>query len=70
MGNLKGRILQAYFDGSSIRVWKSQIYDFEHLDNATRKINAFVQHMTNAPVGNTFGEEEVGPDCSGGGSTD
>lgn len=68
MGNLKGRTLQAYFDGPSLRAWKSQGYNFEYMDNVTRsrRINAFVQHMTNGPVGNTFGGEEVVPDCSGG----
>lgn len=68
IGNLKGRILQAYFDGSALRVWTSQIYDFEH--NAIQRLNAFVQHMANAPVSNTFGGEEVVPDCSRGGSID
>lgn len=29
-----------------------------------------MQHMTNGPVGNTFGEEKAVPDCSGGAEED
>lgn len=53
MGNLSGRILQAYFDGTKLIVRKTKLLDFTDEKTARKNIPIFLQHMSNVPVGNT-----------------
>lgn len=53
MGNLSGRILQAYFDGTKLVVRKTKLLEFTDEDTARKNIQIFLQHMSNVPVGNT-----------------
>ena len=52
MGNLSGRILQAYFDGTKLVVRKIKLLEFTDEDTARKNIQIFLQHMSNVPVGN------------------
>lgn len=53
MGNLSGRILQAYFDGTKLVVRKTKLLEFTDEGTARKSIQIFLQHMSNVPVGNT-----------------
>lgn len=49
MGPQHGRILQAYFDGEELVIYKSVLYDFTRRKNAP--VNLFIQHLANTAVG-------------------
>lgn len=51
-GNLCGRILQAYFNGTNLVIWKTNIYHFTP-ENASKWFGVFMQQMTGFPVGDT-----------------
>ena len=58
MGHLHGRILQAYYDGTSVVIRKTKLYHFLP-ENARDLLNLFVQQMANTPIGNTKGVPAV-----------
>lgn len=58
MGHLHGRILQAYYDGTSVVIRKTKLYHFLPED-ARGLLNLFVQQMANTPIGNTKGVPAV-----------
>lgn len=49
MGTLQGRILQAYFDGEKLVIWKTKIYSFGSAEDAKRSIDVFMQQMACDP---------------------
>lgn len=53
MGRLRGRILQAYYDGDNVVIRKSQLYCFEPLEDARKFFDIFAQHMASIPRGIT-----------------
>ena len=58
MGHLQGRILQAYYDGTSVVIKKTKFYHFLP-ENSRGLLNLFVQQMANTPIGNTKGVPAV-----------
>lgn len=60
MIRLKGRVIQAQFDGNKFYVWYSQLYDFQDYDKET--MDLFLRWLMNEPIGDTVivrtGEEE------------
>lgn len=54
MGNMRGRILQAYFDGTHVAIRKTKLYHFGSAERAMELLGRiFLQHMANTPIGNT-----------------
>lgn len=53
MGNLRGRIPQAYYDGVDLVIRKTKLYYFAPADNARNLLDLFLQHMANTPTGDT-----------------
>lgn len=52
MAPLHGRILQAVYDGITINIWKTGIFDFKTPERE-QNFQIFLQHLTNEPIGNT-----------------
>lgn len=54
MGNMRGRILQAYFDGTHVAIRKTKLYHFGSAEKARELLEGvFLQHMANTPIGDT-----------------
>lgn len=53
MGNLRGRIIQAYFNGSQVVIYKTELFHFAPLERARSLIDIFVRYMASTPIGNT-----------------
>lgn len=53
MGNLRGRILQAYFTGDKVVIYKTELFHFAPLERARDLLDIFVRQMANTPIGNT-----------------
>lgn len=53
MGNLRGRIPQAYYDGVGLVIRKTKPHYFAPADNARNLLDLFLQHMANTPAGDT-----------------
>ena len=54
MGNMRGRILQAYFDGTHVAIRKTKLYHFESAEKARELLGGvFLQLIANTPIGDT-----------------
>lgn len=53
MSNLKGRILQAYFDGCEVVIRKTKLYDFFPREEMDASTEVFLQWMASTPYGDT-----------------
>lgn len=54
MGNMRGRILQAYFDGTHVSIRKTKLYHFGSTEKARKLLGGvFLQHIANTPIGDT-----------------
>lgn len=50
---MRGRIIQAYFNGIQIVIYKTELFHFAPLERARKLIDIFVRFMASTPVGNT-----------------
>jgi hypothetical protein len=53
MGNRRRRILQCYFDGMDLVIYKSPLFDFSLMKKAQLPIQIFVQCLASSPVSDT-----------------
>lgn len=51
MGDFRGRIIQAHFDGTDIIIKKTKLYHFYPVDKARRVFDLFMRQMASTPVG-------------------
>lgn len=59
MGEMKGRILQAYDNQGELVVRKSKLFDFWSWESAEKNFDLFVQFMGSTPVGDTKRVEQL-----------
>lgn len=55
MGNLRGRILQVFFNGTEVVIKKSKLYHFASVDKAKDLFQLFMRQMASSPSGSTKG---------------
>lgn len=55
MGNLRGRILQAFFNGTEVVIKKSKLYHFASADMARDLFQLSMRQMASSPSGSTKG---------------
>lgn len=55
MANFRGRILQAFFNGTESVIKKSKLYHFASVDKARDLFQFFMRQMANSPSGSTKG---------------
>lgn len=51
MGDFRGRIIHAYFDGTAIIVKKTKLYHFCPVETARKTFELFLRQMASMPVG-------------------
>lgn len=53
MGNQHGRILYAHYNGRSLEVWMTALFNFTTHGKAETNFRIFLQHLANQPIGDT-----------------
>ena len=53
MGDFRGRIIHACFDGTDIIVKKTKLYHFYPVEKARKTFELFLRQMASTPIGDT-----------------